>query len=193
MAYYQILFGTPTLLMAHLLQSLGSESRKNESGLVDLGVVVTAELLLLLLGPGAERNLDVAVGVLAADHEANLAGGVSWDRGVGVLSHGEDLLAVLLELGDQGKVEPLVLGCGNELLVKVFQKAAICVFLIERFATKRKTENKITAELCCTVESRDLPPLGRLRRDDNMNSIAGVQGRLDKERVPPPSRDFPNK
>lgn len=122
--------------MAHLLQSLGSESGKDERGLVDLGVVVTAELLLLLLGPGAERNLDVAVGVLAADHEADLAGWIGWDGCVGVLSHGEDLLAVLLELGDQGKMEPLVLGCGSKLLVKVFQKAAM--LLIETCATKGK-------------------------------------------------------
>jgi hypothetical protein len=44
-----------------------------------------------------------------------LSGGVSWDGRVGVLDVGEDLLAVLLELGDQWKVEPLVLGCGREL------------------------------------------------------------------------------
>lgn len=92
-----------------LLESLGGKGRKDEAGLVDLGVVIAAVLLLLLLGPGAEGNLDVAVGVLGADHEADLARGVGGDGGVGVLGHGEDLLAVLLELGDQGKVEPLVL------------------------------------------------------------------------------------
>lgn len=78
---------------------------------MDLGVVVAALLLLLLGGPAAQRNADVAVGVLAADHEADLAGGVGGDGGVGVLGDGEDLLAVLLQLGDERKVEPLVLSC----------------------------------------------------------------------------------
>ena len=78
---------------------------------MDVLVVVAAELLLLLGGPGAERLTDVAVGVLAADHEADLAGGVGGDGGVGVLGDGEDLLAGLLEVGNQGEVEPLVLSC----------------------------------------------------------------------------------
>ena len=77
---------------------------------MDVLVVVAAELLLLLGGPGAEGLTDVAVGVLAADHEANLAGGVGGDGGVGVFGDGEDLLAGLLEVGNEGKVEPLVLG-----------------------------------------------------------------------------------
>lgn len=80
---------------------------------MDLLVVVLAELLLLGLGPLAHRLLEVAVGVKAADHEADLARGVGGDGGVGVLDVGEDLLAVLLELGDQGEVEPLVLGFTN--------------------------------------------------------------------------------
>jgi len=78
---------------------------------VDLRVVVSAELDLLLSGPLAKGNLDVGVGVLGADHEADLARGVGRDGGVGVLGDGEDLAAVLPELGDQGKVEPLVLSC----------------------------------------------------------------------------------
>jgi len=77
---------------------------------VDLLVVVLAKLVLLGLGPLADGLLEVAVGVKAADHEADLARGVGGDGGVGVLDVGEDLLAVLLELGDQGEVEPLVLG-----------------------------------------------------------------------------------
>lgn len=82
---------------------------------MDLGVVVPAQLLLLLLGPGAYRDLDVAVGVLAAHHEADLAGWVGRNGGVGVLCDGEDLLAVLLQLGDQGQVEPLVLSCSSSV------------------------------------------------------------------------------
>lgn len=78
---------------------------------MDVLVVVAAELLLLLSGPGAEGLTDVAGGVLGADHEANLAGGVGGDGGVGVLGNGEDLLAGLLKFGNHVKVEPLVLGC----------------------------------------------------------------------------------
>lgn len=94
-----------------LPQSLAGKVGQDERSLVDLLAVVLAQLLLLLLGPGAHGLLDVAVGVLAADHEADLAGGVGGDGGVGVLDGGEDLLAVLHELGDERHVEPLVLGC----------------------------------------------------------------------------------
>lgn len=77
---------------------------------MDVLVVVLAKLVLVGLGPLADGLLEVAVGVKAANHEADLARGVGGDGGVGVLDIGEDLLAVLLELGDQGEVEPLVLG-----------------------------------------------------------------------------------
>ena len=78
---------------------------------MDVLVVVAAELLLLLGGPGAEGLAHVGVGILGADHEANLTGGVGGDGGVSVLGDGEDFVAGLLEVGDQVKVEPLVLGC----------------------------------------------------------------------------------
>jgi hypothetical protein len=90
-------------------ESLASEDRQNERGLVDLLAVVPAQLLLLFSRPAAERLLEVAVGILAADHEANLAGGVGRDGGVAVLDVGEDLLARLLEVGNERKVQPLVL------------------------------------------------------------------------------------
>lgn len=78
---------------------------------MDVLVVVAAELLLLLTGPAANGLLDVTSGILAADHEADLAGGVGGDGGVGVFGNGENLLAGLLEVGDQRQVQPLVLGC----------------------------------------------------------------------------------
>ena len=92
------------------MESLASESRQNESCLVELLAVVPAKLLLLLGGPAAEGLLEVAVGVLAADHEADLTGGVGRDSGVTVLDVGEDLLASLLEVDNEGHVKPLVLG-----------------------------------------------------------------------------------
>ena len=96
------------------MQGLLGKVGQDEAGLVNLGVVVAALGVLLGSGPGADGHLDVAVGVLGADHEANLAGGVGGDGGVGVLDDGEDLLAVLLELGDEGEVKPLVLSCSEE-------------------------------------------------------------------------------
>lgn len=82
---------------------------------MDVRVIVSAQLLLLLLGPRPDGHLDVGVGVLAAHHEADLARGIGRDGGVSVLGHREDLLAVLLELGDELQVEPLVLSCENWL------------------------------------------------------------------------------
>lgn len=96
-----------------LLQSLLGKGGQDEAGLVNLGVVVAALLLLLLRGPAAQGNADVAAGVLAADHEADLARGVGGDGGVGVLGDGEHLTAVLSEAGNEGQVKPLVLSCGR--------------------------------------------------------------------------------
>lgn len=96
--------------MAHLLKSKASEVWKDESSLVDFGVVVAKVLVLLFLGEGADWLAHVAGSVLGADHEADLAGWVGWNGGVSVLDGWENLLAVLLELGDQWEMEPLVLG-----------------------------------------------------------------------------------
>lgn len=82
---------------------------------MDLRVVVSAQLLLLLGSPGPDRHLDVAVGVLAADHEADLTRRVGGNGRVGVLSDREDLLAVLLQVGDERQVKPLVLGYRDRL------------------------------------------------------------------------------
>lgn len=98
----------------HLLQSLLGKGGQDEAGLVDLSIVVAALGLLLLRSPLAERNADIAVGIFAADHEANLSRGVGRDGGVSVFGNGEYLLAVLFELRDEGQVKPLVLGCATK-------------------------------------------------------------------------------
>lgn len=77
---------------------------------MDLRRVVSALLILLLLGPGSEGVLDVGLGVLGADHKADLTRGVGGDGGVGVLGDGEDGTAVLLETSDEGEVKPGALG-----------------------------------------------------------------------------------
>jgi len=77
---------------------------------MDLLVVVSAKLLFLLSGECAERLGNIAVGVLAAYHESDLARWVGGDGGIGVLDGWENFLAVLLELGYQWEMKPLVFG-----------------------------------------------------------------------------------
>lgn len=86
---------------------------------MDVLAVVPAKLLLLFSRPAAKGLLEVSGGVLAADHEANLARGIGRDRGVGVFDGREDLLARLLEVGNERQVEPLVLSCTKSLLARV--------------------------------------------------------------------------
>ena len=57
----------------HLLQRSPSKGRQDERSLVDLLVVVLAKRLLLFSGEGTERLGDITVGILAADHETDLA------------------------------------------------------------------------------------------------------------------------
>lgn len=92
-------------------ERLSRKVRQHKAGAVDILVVVAAQPLLLLARPGAHGLAHVAARVFAADHEADLAGRIGGNGGVGVLGDGEDLLAGLLEVGDQLEVEPLVLGC----------------------------------------------------------------------------------
>ena len=93
-----------------LSQRRPRERRQHEARAVNLLVVIPAQLLFFLGAPAPQRLLDVAFRVLAADHEADLAGGVGGDGGVGVLDRWEDFEAGLAQGGDQGEVEPLVFG-----------------------------------------------------------------------------------
>jgi len=77
---------------------------------MDGSVVVFVDLILLVGREAAHGVLEVAVCVLGADHEADLAGWVGRDGGVGVLNIREDILAVFLELRDEWEVEPWAFG-----------------------------------------------------------------------------------
>lgn len=98
-------------LLRSLQGSLG-ELGKNKAGLVDLRVVVTAQLGLLVLGPLAKGLLDVGVGILGADHESDLAAGVGGDGGETVLDSGEQLAGEAHDLLDNGHVKPDALALG---------------------------------------------------------------------------------
>jgi hypothetical protein len=78
---------------------------------VNIGIVVSAQLLFFLRSKGANRLLNIAVGVLAANHETDLTRRIGGDGRVSVFNSREDFFAIFLEFGDQGKVKPLVLGC----------------------------------------------------------------------------------
>lgn len=78
---------------------------------MNISIIVSAQLLLFLWRKATDRLLDVSVGILAADHEADLARGIGGDSRVGVFDGREDFFAVFLQLGDKREVEPLVLSC----------------------------------------------------------------------------------
>jgi hypothetical protein len=71
---------------SHSTECVLGEGRQNESRAVDVLVVIAEELLLLLWGERAQRLRKLTLGILAAHHEADLAGGVGWNGRVGVLS-----------------------------------------------------------------------------------------------------------
>lgn len=97
------------------LQRLARKVRQHKRSPVDIRVIVPAQPLLLLTRPAANRLAHIALGVLAAHHEADLARRVGGDGGVGVFGNGEDLLAGLAEVGDEREVEPLVFGYRVEM------------------------------------------------------------------------------
>ena len=86
------------------------KTRQHKARPMNLLVVIPTQLLFLFQTPAPQRLLDIARRVFAADHETDLARGVSGDRGVSVFDDGEDFLAGLLKGGDEGEVEELVFG-----------------------------------------------------------------------------------
>ena len=92
-------------------QRLPRKNRQHETSAVNLPTIIPTQLLLLLDTPTADRGLEIALGILAADHKPDLAGRIGRDGRVGVLDGREDFLAGFFEGGDHGEVEPLVLGC----------------------------------------------------------------------------------
>lgn len=76
---------------------------------MDVLVVVPAQLLLFLYAPASERLGHVPIFVFAAHHKSNLAAGIGRNGGVGIFDSGEDFFAGFLEVGDEGKMQPLIL------------------------------------------------------------------------------------
>src|SRR5690554_5103753 len=75
---------------------------EDKASLVDLRVVVAAELDLLLLGPLTGRLLDVGTGILGANHETDLTAGVGGDGDDTVLDTREQLAGKAHNLLDDG-------------------------------------------------------------------------------------------
>jgi hypothetical protein len=94
-----------------LPQGVTGESWKDKRRFVDISIVVAVDLLLFLGCPASQWLGHIAVGVLATNHEANLVRWVGWDCGVSVLNRWEDFFAVLLQLGNERKMKPLILSC----------------------------------------------------------------------------------
>lgn len=88
------------------------KTRQNKARTMDLFIIVPAQLLLFFKLPLPQGHLDVPVGILAADHESDLARWVRRDRGVGIFDRGEYFFATFLQVGDETEVQPLIFGFG---------------------------------------------------------------------------------
>ena len=106
-------------------------------------IVVPTQLILLVGIPAAHGRRDVAVLILAADHEADLARGIGWDGGIGVFDRGEDFFAGFLEVGDEGEVEPLVLRCkeGGRISLDSWRGESVGVCMSEQRCRRMRTDN----------------------------------------------------
>jgi hypothetical protein len=82
--------------MSPLLQRSPRKSRQHKARSMNIRIVISAQLLFFLSGEATNRLLHITVGILAADHEADLAGGVRGDGCVGVFDGWEDFFAVSL-------------------------------------------------------------------------------------------------
>ena len=78
---------------------------------MNLLAVVFAQLLFFFGSPCPHGLLHIALGVLAADHESDLAARIGWNSGVRVLGNGKHLLTGLLKILNEGEMQPLVFGC----------------------------------------------------------------------------------
>ena len=69
---------------------------------MDIFIIVPAQFLFFFHIPAPHWPLDVAILILAADHETYLSTRVSGDGSVGVFDGGEDFFARAFEIGDEG-------------------------------------------------------------------------------------------
>ena len=76
-------------------------------------IVVSAQLLFFFGAPAAKRFLQVSVGILAADHEPNLARRVGGNGGVGIFGGWKNFAAIFLQFGDERKMKPLIFSCSR--------------------------------------------------------------------------------
>lgn len=126
------------------IQDFLCELRQDESGLMDFGIVVTAELGFLLRCPSTERFAQVGVGVLGAHDVTNLSARVSGNASVGVFNLRVEVLAEVLDLLDQGQVEPHAFALGAEHTVlgqSVLQE-------LEEFGTEQRFSRTWIALSC---------------------------------------------
>lgn len=107
---------------------------------MDFSIVVSAKLLLLLLGPLPQWLGNIPVRVFAADHESNLARWVGRDGGVSVFGDGESLSAILLEPLDEIDMEPLVFGYKDDKKVSKFSSCSKKITLRGRTGWRRDGE-----------------------------------------------------
>lgn len=154
--------------MIFLVQSILSPGRENEGSGVNLLVVVSVSNILR---ERSKRSLNISVSILRANHETNLTRRISRNGAVGVLSNRENILASLLKILNDLKMEPdaLSLGGDDTLLGKSFTEELEVRLLEKRssrsFGIGRVSDNDIKGVLVLLKE---------LEAITNVNSDTGI-------------------
>jgi hypothetical protein len=91
----------PSRPTTNLSKCSPGEGWENKTSFVNVLAIVSAQLFLLLLTPAPDRFSDIAVCILAADHETYLPRGVRWNGRIGVFYNRKDFLACLLQLRNE--------------------------------------------------------------------------------------------
>jgi len=92
-----------------VLKQTPGKLRKDESGLVDIFVIVNCIRDL------PHGNLEISLLTLRADHEADLTARVGGNGGEGVFCGSEDFASGSLQLLNQGSVQPKAFGLGRDV------------------------------------------------------------------------------
>lgn len=88
------------------VQKGAGPSRQHERGFMNFGIVVSVLLLLFVDIVDAQRLVDFTRGILAADHESDLARRIGGNSRVCVFGDRKNFRAGFLEIANQGHVQP---------------------------------------------------------------------------------------
>lgn len=90
------------LPLERLPQRLPCKAGENKASLMNIFVIVPAQLLLFLYAPAPEGCFHIPIFGFAAHHKSDLATRVCRDSGVCILDGGKYFFAGFLEVGNKG-------------------------------------------------------------------------------------------